>query len=664
MKGKYSFGLILFLVFSIILSACTKPHEGSGGTNSPGSGSAEQDIYAQAQTVTELDAVNFASTPAISAIGNGKFVTAYMQSRSTDTEESSESDPPYSSYSYTTYLDVFDSVTHEVTAHRELEGEYRLIERTFSNGNIVAADDSSSTLCIFDSSLNKIREINAKGIYNATFSYDCDKLYYTDNGNLLCMDLSTGESVVLISADTLFVNSVESAHPKKPWLNMYAYTDPCASAPNYITIDIESGELIAMQDGVSSRTYNGDSEYAQYFDSEKLQSYIVYKTQGQDSYYTFSSTFDGDNYELRMLTGSPYMLRTALSAELETADESILYRLDSDISKANLTSAGVAGEVNTAMYMPEADLTVCYSYDSEAKHGRLYIVDMRTLSFESVLTPEIMEFPSMITDDLRERYKELIEPAPLPKSLDELRAYADGLEEKYAVHIFISGECAKELETTSIKTNTTDKEDLNNELLVIKNGLGTLDQVFSLYPDGFFRQFRTQNGEGGIYVYLAGNMSADYPVEAYASFDGTDRYRLVMNICQASNLKKNFYHELWHTTESKILTVNFDAFDYDKWNKLNPTGFGYTQSYTEAVDDVTKWIYKSDDNVYFIDDYAKRYPHEDRARLMEHIMANNADTEELLKSDAIRAKLKFMCDAIRQAFDTALWENVPWEKAD
>ena len=60
MKGKYSFGLILFLVFSIILSACTKPHEGSGGTNSPGSGSAEQDIYAQAQTVTELDALSFA----------------------------------------------------------------------------------------------------------------------------------------------------------------------------------------------------------------------------------------------------------------------------------------------------------------------------------------------------------------------------------------------------------------------------------------------------------------------------------------------------------------------------------------------------------------------------------------------------------------------------
>ena len=93
MNGKYGFALIFILAFSLALCACTKPHEGSGGTNSPGGGSAEQDIYAQEQTVTELDAVNFASTPAISAIGNGKFVTAYMQILSTDSEDSSEGEP-------------------------------------------------------------------------------------------------------------------------------------------------------------------------------------------------------------------------------------------------------------------------------------------------------------------------------------------------------------------------------------------------------------------------------------------------------------------------------------------------------------------------------------------------------------------------------------------
>ncbi len=662
MNRKHSFGLILFLAFSLILCACTKhPQEGSG-TSSSGS-SAEQDIYAQAQTVTELSAVEFTIAPTISALGCGKFVTAYMQEQGTDTKESGVSDTPYPPSDYTTYLDVFDAVTHEVTAHKELEGDFRLIERTFSNGNIAVADNYNDTFCIFDSSLNKIREIDAKGLYNATLSYGCDKLYYTDSGNLLCMDLSTEESMVLISAGTLVVNSIESAHPKKPWLNMYAYTDPCSQAPNYITVDIESGELIAMQDGVSSRTYCDDSEYAQYFDSEKMQSYIVYKTAAQGSYHAFSSTLDGKS-KLSMLTGYPYMLRTSLSAEPDAAGESILYRLGSDTSNANLTSAGITGNVCEARYMPEAKLMVCSSFDTEAQQGRLYIVDMRTLSFESVCTPETRQLPSMITAELRERYKELVDPAPLPKSLNELRAYADELEEKYAVHILISGECAEGLENTDINTTTTDKEGLNNELLVIKGGLNTLDQVFSLYPSGYFKQFQTQNGEGGIYVYLTGSMAADYPVEAYASYDGIDCYKLVMNICGVSNLKRNFYHELWHTTESRILVSSFDAFADDKWNKLNPPEFEYTQAYSGAVDDATTWIYKNDADVYFVDDYSKRYPHEDRARLMEYIMASNADTEELLKSDAIRAKLKFMCDAIRQAFDTTLWESVPWENAD
>ena len=63
-----------------------------------------------------------------------------------------------------------------------------------------------------------------------------------------------------------------------------------------------------------------------------------------------------------------------------------------------------------------------------------------------------------------------------------------------------------------------------------------------------------------------------------------------------------------------------------------------------------------------MDPYGKTNPHEDRARIMEYIMASKLYARAIADIPALRLKLKVMSDAIRQTFDTEGWEQVYWER--
>ena len=68
------------------------------------------------------------------------------------------------------------------------------------------------------------------------------------------------------------------------------------------------------------------------------------------------------------------------------------------------------------------------------------------------------------------------------------------------------------------------------------------------------------------------------------------------------------------------------------------------------------------EDVYFVDPYGKTKAQEDRARLMQYIMYEDAYSAEMLKHPALKAKLQVLCDAIREAFDTSSWTGVHWER--
>ncbi len=63
-----------------------------------------------------------------------------------------------------------------------------------------------------------------------------------------------------------------------------------------------------------------------------------------------------------------------------------------------------------------------------------------------------------------------------------------------------------------------------------------------------------------------------------------------------------------------------------------------------------------------MDAYSRTNAKEDRARIMEYIMATEDVAGALVQSPAIAQKLQIMCRAIRENFDTSSWGELRWER--
>lgn len=105
-----------------------------------------------------------------------------------------------------------------------------------------------------------------------------------------------------------------------------------------------------------------------------------------------------------------------------------------------------------------------------------------------------------------------------------------------------------------------------------------------------------------------------------------------LDVRMADSMDSLICHELWHATENRILSQDYAAIDPDTWDALNPPGFTYCGD-----------------------------AREDRARIMEYFMVHEDAAQLLIESPVIRRKLRLMCGAVRDNFDTTGWGQVRWE---
>lgn len=70
----------------------------------------------------------------------------------------------------------------------------------------------------------------------------------------------------------------------------------------------------------------------------------------------------------------------------------------------------------------------------------------------------------------------------LPDNMQELRHYADRLEEKYSVSIRLSSQCAQPCQASGEEIVTTDQAGLDDEVGAIYQALEALDRTLALYP--------------------------------------------------------------------------------------------------------------------------------------------------------------------------------------
>lgn len=249
-----------------------------------------------------------------------------------------------------------------------------------------------------------------------------------------------------------------------------------------------------------------------------------------------------------------------------------------------------------------------------------------------------------------------------PAISSSLQAYKHELENHYGVTIYIGAEADRYFPDYRLEV-------VEDEELIQKN-LEELEAALGQYPEGFFKQLLNDQVHT-IGFYLGGRLSAtnDYSLSeagAFACVYGQEQI-LAFDLRQYSTTR-NLYHEMAHAIDRKIEAAALNGqctFSEDDWKAMNPPGFSYDYSYVEQSYDpayTALSVYDRDyRQVYFIDSYAKTFPTEDRARLMEYLLSGE-QADACFESPHLQEKLTYYFAAIREAFADSDWGQTAWEK--
>ena len=138
------------------------------------------------------------------------------------------------------------------------------------------------------------------------------------------------------------------------------------------------------------------------------------------------------------------------------------------------------------------------------------------------------------------------------------------------------------------------------------------------------------------------------------------QYRSEKGLCiavtSAANMEEALLTGLGWGVDSCIIG---NSRDLDYWNELNPAGFDYDYSYF-VNEHRTDLQYLEGEYRAFVDKRSMSFPSEDRARIFYYAMTQG--NAELFESAVLQAKLKTLCEGIREAYG---WQKetqiFPWE---
>ena len=220
-----------------------------------------------------------------------------------------------------------------------------------------------------------------------------------------------------------------------------------------------------------------------------------------------------------------------------------------------------------------------------------------------------------------------------------------------------------------------------NDSAQLKSAISDVLSVLDKTPDGFVNELI--DGFNGFDLYLCSTM---HPVSASsissaAGFTCIEDNRIVVAIdATQGGIAQTFAHEFMHCIEDSI-NNNHITIPFPDWSDYNPKDFGYNYSYDNTDGVATGWGYdtkytaESDEainydgsgdkcpDIYFVDGYAKTYPSEDRARIFEHLFCDEDQSDQYLKFDKLRAKANYLCQSLRECFDTLKnCDSIYWER--
>lgn len=569
-----------------------------------------------------------------------------------------------------TYFNLLDLEQDQVVASGSID-RYLDLKQSFPDGTVLLQSYDENCFYLMDQSLQPTRlDVPTT---EGQFSSDHSRYYYVEGDTLYELTLSTGQRSPVVLAQGLRPGWLDHIHPTQDYLTGWFYTSPYNTQLCYGLLDCSTGGFLLLNEQLVSLEFYEDQFQGYLYDYESAQNLLIWGPLTGDAPLNSAdlSPYEDGYSTLQYVANSNYatLASGALWSDGEWDDgaertvSTDLYRLDENgLSICPLAGYGLQDELLMITYLPQSELILAGIYREDG--CSVVAIDPQMLDFTDA-GAVLQEAPARVDQQLLDQYQADITVPELSPDLDEVRARADELEERYGIDILLSGECAAPCAASGYEVTTTDQAGWDNEASVINQGLDALESVLAEYPEGFFRQFGSHSGANGICFMPVGFIDSENPISVAAFESSLGPKEYIAYDCTLYGLDYNLYHEIWHAMENKINYSDFTGFYSGAWDACNPSENAYLYSYDlyAADEDLFEWTYFGGaEEVYFVDDYARTFPHEDRARIMEYVMGEDGAAQALLEYPAIRQKFQLMCEGIRAAFDTSGWDPPRWER--
>lgn len=217
--------------------------------------------------------------------------------------------------------------------------------------------------------------------------------------------------------------------------------------------------------------------------------------------------------------------------------------------------------------------------------------------------------------------------APDTEGLKLCEDKADDLNDAYGVRVSVWEDAVKK--TGGYQVTAEHQPAILDEMMT------RLEPALQLYPDGFLRKTVKS---GWIRIGLVRSIESGEPWVQY--WENGDCYLLLTS---QADFSEAFLETLGYAVDSRVLG---NSRDYDTWNQLNPERFVYTAEAEGQTQDVA--AYMDGETRAFVNMQAITSATEDRRQLF--IAAMGDGNESVFQSAAMQAKLRRMCEGIREAY--------------
>ena len=554
-------------------------------------------------------------------------------------------------------LHMTDLITGTVTAVRELGQQQSISVQQILGGRLLVEDSLNLCYLVLDEQLHQVQSIPVPRMFG-WFTADLQSYFYLEGQTLMVLDTASGMTAAVEYASRLRISHIAGFDSDTGVLLCSVYTDPYSFDTCCAALSVAEEKLVLMTDLYGFPQFSALGICVEQYNQEREGYDLYWYEPGMQTLSRLpAEMYEPENGYGQFIEGSDYVIVSSYDPMTMEDTGSTVYRWGQELCVSpELTAALPDGSSVTVL--PDGSWLCGYMED---RSFRLKRICPDQFTFETVGQCSSTEIPVM-DEELAGRYEKILAGPELPEELAYVRQLADDLEEEFGITVLLSGQCQEPAAECSFPITTTDQAEWMDESWYIADALHILRRTLELYPEGFFEQFR-RDGNNGILVLLVEDIQSDNNAIG-VSYYMNNWYPIAVDIT-SYDLMSTYCHELWHATENFINNRDYSVFNDGSWEEMNPDGFGYSYDTGLGYIYETDWTYFDGwygTQSYFVDSYARTNAKEDRARLMEYLMAYDEETRTMMEAPALYEKTGYLCQAIRESFDTEGWENVWWER--